>query len=127
MGGSDSCGIGEPSTTEAVERVLRGISVPRTTVGMLSVGVKEEGLSTTPGVNGPRAAGARPRNKPGVAGGYRRFTNEGVGVVRLGGVGLTSETVIFVALRDDSLEAIFRRGQRRLGIRLPVPFGVPYS
>lgn len=83
--------------------------MPRTTVGMLSAGVKEEGLSTMPGVNRPRGAGARPRNQGGVAGGCELFADEDVGAVRLGDVRSASESVLFVALRGDNLKAIFRR------------------
>lgn len=93
--------------------MLRGIGVPRTTVGGLSVGLREEGLSTASGLDGASrglaSAGARSRNKAGVLGGCRLFADEAVGAVRLGGVRSAIESVLFLALRGDSLRAIFRR------------------
>ena len=89
--------------------------MPRTTVGRLRVGGMGKGPSTALGVDGPSrglgspwSAGARPRNRAGVAGGCEPCTDAGVGAVRLGGVRLATESVLFVALRGDSLKAIFR-------------------
>ena len=92
--------------------MLRGIGVPRTTVGRLSVGLRQEGLSTASGLDGASrglaSAGARSRNKVGMAGGGRLLTDEGTGAVRLGGVRPASESVLFLAFRGDSLKATFR-------------------
>jgi hypothetical protein len=88
--------------------------VPRTTVGRLRVGVIREGPSTALGVDGPSrglgspwSVGARRRNKAGVARGCKPCTDAGVGAARLGGVRLARESVLFVALRGDSLKTIF--------------------
>ena len=97
--------------------MLRGIGVPRTTVGRPGSGAKEEGSSTTVGVNDPSrgigssgSAGTRSRNRTGVvAASDMLFADEDAGAVRLGGVRSASESVLFVALRGDSLKAIFRR------------------
>ena len=89
--------------------------MPRTTVGRQRVGGIGEGPSTALGVDGPSRglggpwrAGARPRNKAGAAGGCKPCTDAGVGAARLGGVRLARESVLFMARRGDSLEAIFR-------------------
>jgi hypothetical protein len=96
--------------------VLRGIGVPRTTVGRLGLGLKEDGSSTIPGVNGTSrglggsgSEGPRSRNRTGVAAGCRILIDDDGGAVLLGGVRSAIESVLFLALRGDSLRAIFRR------------------